>query len=91
MLQAPNSAQPGRLRASNTVLQALLVVAAGAGLGIALWAITGHLTGGDDLFHLARVRKLTDFGGLSLRAVDEFKDGGLHRGTPSRSGTRSWR
>ena len=39
-----------------------------------------HLTGGDDFFHLARVRKLDDFGGLSLRAVDEFKDGGLHPG-----------
>jgi hypothetical protein len=80
VLQAPTSAQTGRLRASDTVLQALLVVAAGAGLGIALWAITGHLTGGDDFFHLARVRKLTDFGGLSLRAVDEFRDGGLHPG-----------
>jgi hypothetical protein len=56
------------------------VAAAGIGFGIALWFITGHLTGGDDFFHLARVRKLDDFGGLSLRAVDEFRDGGLHPG-----------
>jgi hypothetical protein len=62
------------------VVQAFLVAAAGAGLGIALWAITTHLTGGDDFFHLARVRKLDDFGSLSLRAVDEFRDGGLHPG-----------
>jgi hypothetical protein len=58
----------------------LIVVAAGIGFGIALWFITSHLTGGDDFFHLARVRKLDDFGGLSLRAVDEFRDGGLHPG-----------
>jgi hypothetical protein len=57
-----------------------VVAAAGIGFGIALWFITTHLTGGDDFFHLARVRKLDDFGGLSLRAVDEFKDGGLHPG-----------
>ena len=35
---------------------------------------------GDGLFHLARVRKLDAFGDLSLRAVDEFADGGLHPG-----------
>jgi hypothetical protein len=58
----------------------LWVAAAGIGFGIALWFITGHLAGGDDFFHLARVRKLDDFGGLSLRAVDEFRDGGLHPG-----------
>ena len=58
----------------------VLVAAAAIGFGIALWLITTHLTGGDDFFHLARVRKLDDFGGLSLRAVDEFKDGGLHPG-----------
>jgi hypothetical protein len=58
----------------------LVIVAAGLGLGIALWTITTQLTGGDDFFHLARVRKLEDFGGLSLRAVDEFRDGGLHPG-----------
>jgi hypothetical protein len=56
------------------------VALAGIGFGIALWFLMGHLTGGDDLFHLARVRKLLDFGGLSLRSVDEFRDGGLHPG-----------
>jgi hypothetical protein len=56
-----------------------LVGLAGAGLGAALWSIEG-LVGGDGLFHLGRVRKLDDFGALSLRAVDEFKDGGLHPG-----------
>ena len=55
------------------------VVLAGIGFGIALWSIEG-IVRGDALFHLARMRKLTDFGGLSLRAVDEFRDGGLHPG-----------
>ena len=58
----------------------LAVVLAGVGFGIALWFLMGHLTGGDDLFHLARVRKLNDLGSLSLRTVDEFRDGGLHPG-----------
>jgi hypothetical protein len=66
--------------ASNTVLQGFLVASAGVGFGIALWFLMRHLTGGDDLFHLARVRKLDDFGRLSLRSVDEFRDGGLHPG-----------
>jgi hypothetical protein len=56
------------------------VALAGLIFGIALWSLTRHLTGGDDYFHLARVRKLLDFGGLSLRSVDEFRDGGLHPG-----------
>jgi hypothetical protein len=55
------------------------VVLAGIGLGIALWGIEG-IVKGDALFHLGRMRKLEDFGSLSLRAVDEFKDGGLHPG-----------
>lgn len=58
---------------------ALAVVAAGAGFGLALWHITGPLDG-DALFHLARVRKLAAFDGLSLESVDEFVDGGLHPG-----------
>jgi hypothetical protein len=57
-----------------------LVALSGLAFGVALWFLTRHLTGGDDFFHLARVRKLDDFGGLSLRSVDEFKDGGLHPG-----------
>jgi hypothetical protein len=56
------------------------VALAGISFGIALWFLMGHLTGGDDLFHLGRVRKLLDLGGLSLRSVDEFRDGGLHPG-----------
>ena len=63
-----------------SLLVPLGVVAAGVGFGIALWFLMGHLTGGDDLFHLARVRKLDDLGSLSLRTVDEFRDGGLHPG-----------
>jgi uncharacterized protein DUF6541 len=51
----------------------------GLALGIALWGNAG-IVKGDALFHLGRIRKLDDFGSLSLRAVDEFKDGGLHPG-----------
>jgi hypothetical protein len=51
----------------------------GLGLGAALWPIEG-IVKGDALFHLGRIRKLDDFGSLSLRAVDEFRDGGLHPG-----------
>src|SRR4029077_2052954 len=35
---------------------------------------------GDALFHLGRMRKLLDFRSLSLRPVDECRDGGLHPG-----------
>jgi hypothetical protein len=56
-----------------------VVALAGVGLGIALWGIEGVVRG-DALFHLGRMRKLDDFGALSLHAVDEFKDGGLHPG-----------
>jgi hypothetical protein len=55
------------------------VALAGVVLGALLWRI-GGVVHGDALFHLGRVRKLDDFGALSLRAVDEFKDGGLHPG-----------
>ena len=55
------------------------VVAAGALLGIALWHVAGEI-GGDGLFHLARVRKLEALDMLSLDAVSEFPDGGLHPG-----------
>src|SRR4029078_9564694 len=56
-----------------------LVALAGVALGALLWGIEGTVKG-DALFHLGRIRKLDDFGALSLRAVDEFKDGGLHPG-----------
>ena len=55
------------------------VVLLGVAFGIALWHVAPAL-GGDALFHLARVRKLDAFGSLSLRTVDEFRDGGLHPG-----------
>jgi hypothetical protein len=84
VLQGPEGpktpAQATAEGSSNTVLQGIGVGIAGAGFGIALWFVMRHLTGGDDLFHLARVRKLDDLGGLSLRSVDEFRDGGLHPG-----------
>lgn len=52
---------------------------AGAALGLLLWHVAGEI-GGDGLFHLARVRKLVAFDDLSLSAVNEFPDGGLHPG-----------
>ena len=55
------------------------VFLAGALLGLALWHVAGEI-GGDGLFHLARVRKLEAFDSLSLGAVNEFADGGLHPG-----------
>jgi Family of unknown function (DUF6077) len=86
LLRPSNSLLQGEKRSereetpSNSLLLGVLVAAAGVGFGIALWFLMRHLTGGDDLFHLARVRKLDDFGSLSLRSVDEFRDGGLHPG-----------
>src|SRR5207244_424525 len=56
-----------------------LALLAGIAFGIALWHLAGPVQG-DALFHLGRIRKLAELGGLSLRAVDEFKDGGLHPG-----------
>ena len=51
----------------------------GIGLGVLLWWVAGEI-GGDGLFHLARVRKLEALDSLSLDAVNEFADGGLHPG-----------
>ena len=48
-------------------------------LGLLLWHVAGEI-GGDGIFHLARVRKLVEFGNLSLSSVNEFADGGLHPG-----------
>jgi hypothetical protein len=56
-----------------------LALLAGVGFGIALWPLAGSVQG-DALFHLGRIRKLDALGSLSLRAVDEFRDGGLHPG-----------
>jgi hypothetical protein len=57
----------------------LPVLALGAVFGIALWHVAGPVAG-DGLFHLARVRKLAALDDLSLAAVSEFRDGGLHPG-----------
>ena len=56
-----------------------LVALAGIAFGAALWGIEG-IVHGDAIFHLGRIRKLLDFDSLTLRTVDEFKDGGLHPG-----------
>ena len=60
-------------------LGTLLLLAGGVVLVAGLWRVTPALSG-DALFHLARVRKLDALNGLSLHAVDEFVDGGLHPG-----------
>src|SRR6266566_569482 len=54
------------------------VLALGAVAGISLWWVSGY--DGDAFFHLAREQKLLSFDSLSLRSVDEFRDGGLHPG-----------
>jgi hypothetical protein len=54
------------------------VLGLGAVAGISLWWVSGY--DGDAFFHLARVQKLLAFDSLSLRSVDEFRDGGLHPG-----------
>ena len=76
-------ALPFSLRGRRVGLRALrgrsLVALVGIFLGIAVWSVEG-VVHGDALFHLGRVRKLDELGSLSLRAVGEFKDGGLHPG-----------
>jgi hypothetical protein len=57
----------------------LLVLVGGVAFGWLLWFVLPE-PGGDALFHLARVRKLVAFDELSLDAVGEFADGGLHPG-----------
>ena len=54
------------------------VLGLGAVAGISLWWVSGY--DGDAFFHLAREQKLLGLDSLSLRSVDEFKDGGLHPG-----------
>jgi hypothetical protein len=68
-----------RGRGGERVPGAVAATAAGLVLGILLWHVAGAV-GGDGLFHLARVRKLGAFDDLSLEAVGEFADGGLHPG-----------
>ena len=54
------------------------VLALGLAAGIAYWWVASY--GGDSFFHLGRVRKLVDFDSISLRSLDEYRDGGLHPG-----------
>src|SRR5438067_331784 len=54
------------------------VLLVGLAAGIALWWVASY--GGDTFFHLGRIRKLDDLGSLSLRTLDEYRDGGLHPG-----------
>jgi hypothetical protein len=54
------------------------VLLLGIAAGISLWWVSRY--DGDAFFHLARVQKLLAFDDLSLRSVDEFRDGGLHPG-----------
>jgi hypothetical protein len=77
----------GRPRVAAGDRSALAAVAVGGvALGALVWWSTGTIggsvgpTAGDALFHLARVRKLVELRSLSLRALDEFRDGGLHPG-----------
>jgi Family of unknown function (DUF6541) len=55
------------------------VLGVGVLVGLLLWRVLPDPSG-DGLFHLARVRKLWALDDLSLNAVDEFVDGGLHPG-----------
>jgi hypothetical protein len=57
----------------------VVVLVAGLAFGIALWHVAG-IVHGDAFFHIGRIRKLDELGSLSLRTVDEFRDGGLHPG-----------
>ncbi len=57
-----------------------IALAAGLVLGVLLWHVAPAVLAGDSPFHLARVRKLTDLGSLSLWRMDELVDGGLHPG-----------
>lgn len=55
------------------------VLFAGLALGGAIWFVESALNG-DALFHLGRIRKLAELDSLSLHAVGEFRNGGLHPG-----------
>ena len=65
-------------RKGGSSLWTFWMIAAGLVAGITLWWVSGY--DGDAFFHLARVQKLLALHDLSLRSVDEFKDGGLHPG-----------
>ena len=71
--QLEGVALPGRVRS----VRAFFVLA-GLIVGAATWSI--GVLNGDAFFHLGRIRKLVDLHALSLHAVGEFKQGGLHPG-----------
>src|SRR5581483_11011454 len=79
VLGAGAVAGPFKRRAPAPLRGRWAVALTGFVLGALVWGIES-VVGGDALFHLGRIRKLDDFGALSLRPVDEFKDGGLHPG-----------
>jgi hypothetical protein len=65
-------------RESDVSVWAVGMLALGLAAGISLWWVSRY--DGDAFFHLARVQKLLAFHDLSLRSLDEFRDGGLHPG-----------
>jgi len=65
-------------RSAGVSAWSLGVLGLGAAAGISLWWVSGY--DGDAFFHLAREQKLLGLDSLSLRSVDEFRDGGLHPG-----------
>jgi hypothetical protein len=75
LLTAPFAARRPAPRFAPWTIGVLLV---GLAAGISLWWLASY--GGDTFFHLGRVRKLDDLGSLSLRSLDEYRDGGLHPG-----------
>ena len=81
LLAAGVAAVPFALRAPRRapIRRRWWILGAGTVVGVLLWYVAGEI-GGDGLFHLARVRKLDAFDELSLDAVNEFADGGLHPG-----------
>jgi hypothetical protein len=51
----------------------------GLALGAAVWWSSGTLSG-EELFHVAFVRKLNDIAPLSVHSTGELRDGGVHPG-----------
>jgi hypothetical protein len=70
---------PGHVAADDSKA-ALLVGAAGVVFAVVVWYAHRGDVSGDGLFHLARARKLAELDSLSVGAVSEFRDGGLHPG-----------
>jgi hypothetical protein len=74
ILLAPRRPRPRRVSASG------LVAGAGILLGALAWHVAPAAVQGDGLFHLARIRKLTELGSLHLSSLNELVNGGLHPG-----------